>query len=153
MKKPEPKLPREKTANQKQETNNEDAGGEEEEPTVQAELDMINSLTGTPFADDELLFAVPVVAPYNTLTNYKYAFSCIVMIFLFISKYRFKVKLTPGTGRKGKAARTAVSIFLKDRSITQREKDLLKAVKDDQLVRNLPGKVKLSAPKLQTLRK
>ncbi|KAJ8967648.1 hypothetical protein NQ314_002709 [Rhamnusium bicolor] len=38
-------------------------------------------------------------------------------------------------------------------TITQREKDLLKAVKDDQLARNLPGKVKLSAPKLQTLRK
>ena len=66
---------------------------------------------------------------------------------------RFKVKLTPGTGRRGKAARTAVNMFLKDRTITQREKDLLKAVKDEQLARNLPGKVKLSAPKLQMLRK
>lgn len=66
---------------------------------------------------------------------------------------RFKVKLTPGTGRRGKAAKTAVSMFLKDRTITQREKDLMKAVKDEQLARNLPGKVKLSAPKLQTLKK
>lgn len=63
------------------------------------------------------------------------------------------MKLTPGTGKRGKAARTAVAMFLKDRAITQREKDLLKAVKDEQLARNLPGKVKLSAPKLQTLRK
>lgn len=63
------------------------------------------------------------------------------------------MKLTPGTNRRGKAARTAVSMFLKDRSITSREKDLLKAVKDEQLVRNLPGKVKLSAPRLQTLKK
>ncbi|XP_001813943.2 ribosome quality control complex subunit NEMF homolog [Tribolium castaneum] len=113
-----------------------DGGAEDEEPVVQAELDMINSLTGVPFADDELLFAVPVVAPYNALTNYK-----------------FKIKITPGTSRRGKAARTAVNMFLKDRSITPREKDLLKAVKDEQLPRNLPGKVKLSAPKLQTLRK
>lgn len=45
--------------------------GDDEEPTVQTELDMINALTGQPLADDELLFAVPVVAPYNTLSNYK----------------------------------------------------------------------------------
>ncbi|CAH1126558.1 unnamed protein product [Ceutorhynchus assimilis] len=109
---------------------------DDDEPTVQADVEMINALTGIPLEGDELLFAVPVIAPYNTLTNYK-----------------FKVKLTPGTARKGKAAKTAVSMFLKDRSITQREKDLLKAVKDDQLARNLPGKVKLSAPKMQNLRK
>ncbi|KAJ3648826.1 hypothetical protein Zmor_020598 [Zophobas morio] len=136
IKKTEPKIIKEKLAQIQKIEPGEDGGGEDEEPVVQAELDMINSLTGIPFPDDELLFAVPVVAPYNTLSNYK-----------------FKVKLTPGTGRRGKAARTAVNMFLKDRTITQREKDLLKAVKDEQLARNLPGKVKLSAPKLQMLRK
>ncbi|XP_076267295.1 nuclear export mediator factor NEMF homolog Clbn isoform X1 [Rhynchophorus ferrugineus] len=109
---------------------------DDEEITVQASVDMIDALTGIPLEDDELLFAVPVIAPYNTLSNYK-----------------FKVKLTPGTAKRGKAAKTAVSMFLKDRSITAREKDLLKAVKDEQMARNLPGKVKLSAPKLQMLRK
>lgn len=59
------------------------------------------------------------------------------------------MKLTPGTGKRGKAAKTAVNMFIKDRTATQREKDLLRAVKDEQLARNLPGKVKLSAPKLQ----
>lgn len=44
-------------------------------------------------------------------------------------------------------------MFIHDRSTTPREKDLLKAVKEEQLARNLPGKVKLSAPKLQTLKK
>ncbi|CAH0550689.1 unnamed protein product [Brassicogethes aeneus] len=109
---------------------------DEDEPTVQADVDMIDALTGVPHMEDELLFAVPVIAPYNTLVHYK-----------------FKVKLTPGTGKRGKAARTAVTMFLKDRTITQREKDLLKAVKDEQLARNLPGKVKLSAPRLQALKK
>ncbi|KAJ8925872.1 hypothetical protein NQ315_009724 [Exocentrus adspersus] len=111
-------------------------GAEDDEANVQVDVDMIDALTGIPTAEDELLFAVPVIAPYNTLSNYK-----------------FKVKLTPGTGKRGKAARTAVAMFLKDRTITQREKDVLKAVKDEQLARNLPGKVKLSAPKLQTLKK
>lgn len=61
---------------------------------------------------------------------------------------RFKVKLTPGTGRRGKAARTAVSMFVRDKTCTQREKDLIRTVKDDVLARNIPGKVKLSAPHL-----
>lgn len=59
----------------------------------------------------------------------------------------------PGTGRRGKAAKMAVSIFLKDRTASPREKDLIRAVKDEQLARNLPGKVKLSAPRLQSHKK
>lgn len=35
------------------------------------EVDMLDSLTGIPLDEDELLFAVPVVAPYQTLHNYK----------------------------------------------------------------------------------
>lgn len=66
---------------------------------------------------------------------------------------RFKVKLTPGTSKRGKASKTAVNMFIQDKSTTQREKDLLKAVKDEQIARNLPGKVKLSAPRLQNLKK
>jgi hypothetical protein len=67
--------------------------------------------------------------------------------------YRFKVKLTPGTGKRGKAAKTAINMFLRERTTTAREKDLIRSVKDENLARNLPGKVKLSAPQLQKLRK
>lgn len=35
------------------------------------DVDMLNSLTGCPCTEDELLFALPVVAPYNALQNYK----------------------------------------------------------------------------------
>ena len=38
------------------------------------EVDMLDSLTGMPMDEDELLFAVPVVAPYQTLLNYKLVF-------------------------------------------------------------------------------
>jgi NFACT protein C-terminal domain len=48
----------------------------------------LDALTGAPVADDELLFALPVCAPYSALQGYKY-----------------RVKITPGTQRKGKAAR------------------------------------------------
>ncbi|XP_053693997.1 ribosome quality control complex subunit NEMF homolog [Sabethes cyaneus] len=101
-----------------------------------ADVDMLDSLTGQPMEEDELLFAVPVIAPYQSLQNYK-----------------FKVKLTPGTGKRGKASKTALQIFLKDKQCSNREKDLLKAVKDEVLARNIPGKVKLSAPQLQKVRK
>merc|ERR1712200_84212 len=115
-------------------------GGEgEEEDKVQVqvndETDMLDSLTGIPVGEDELLFAVPVCAPYSTLVNYKY-----------------KVKLTPGTGKRGKACKTALSMFLADKSSSSREKDLLKSVKDQDLARNLPGKVKLSAPHLHKIK-
>merc|ERR1719431_113315 len=108
---------------------------EEEKVAVNDETDMLDSLTGVPVAEDELLFAVPVCAPYNTLLNYKY-----------------KVKLTPGTGKRGKSCKTALAMFLDDKATIPREKDLLKSVKDQDLARNLPGKVKLSAPHLQKVK-
>ncbi|XP_051159476.1 ribosome quality control complex subunit NEMF homolog [Leptopilina boulardi] len=109
---------------------------EEEDLGPAPEIDMLDQLTGKPVEEDELLFAVPIIAPYNTLTNYK-----------------FKVKLTPGTGKRGKAAKTAVAVFLKDKTITSREKDLIKSVKDETIARNIPGKVKISAPQIQKVKK
>lgn len=67
--------------------------------------------------------------------------------------FRFKVKLTPGIGKRGKAAKTAVAVFLRDKEISSREKDLLKAIKDEIIARNIPGKVKISAPQIQKLKK
>lgn len=63
------------------------------------------------------------------------------------------MKLTPGTGKRGKAAKTALNMFQHDKSATQREKDLLRAVKDQEVARNMPGKVKMSAANLQKFRK
>uniref|UniRef100_A0A0K2TU66 Nuclear export mediator factor NEMF homolog [Apis florea] n=1 Tax=Lepeophtheirus salmonis TaxID=72036 RepID=A0A0K2TU66_LEPSM len=95
--------------------------------TVSDEVDMLDSLTGIPVDEDELLFCVPIVAPYQVMTNYK-----------------FKVKVTPGTGKKGKATKMALSLFALDKSSSGREKDLFKSMKDQDVARNLPGKVKLS---------
>uniref|UniRef100_A0A665WB21 Ribosome quality control complex subunit NEMF n=1 Tax=Echeneis naucrates TaxID=173247 RepID=A0A665WB21_ECHNA len=97
---------------------------------------LLTSLTGQPHPEDVLLFAVPVCAPYTALSNYKH-----------------KVKLTPGSQKKGKAARTAVLSFMKAKEAITREKDLFRSVKDTDLSRNMPGKVKVSAPNLLAAKK
>lgn len=124
---PKPKQPEIQADNEDEE--------EEKAPVVNDETDMLDTLTGIPFPEDELLFAIPVVAPYSTILNFKY-----------------KVKLTPGTGKRGKACKTAIAMFLADKHTIQREKDLLKSVKDQDPARNMPGKVKLSAPHLQKVK-
>uniref|UniRef100_A0A673ZDT5 Ribosome quality control complex subunit NEMF n=1 Tax=Salmo trutta TaxID=8032 RepID=A0A673ZDT5_SALTR len=109
---------------------------DQDNPGAEEAEKLLNSLTGQPHPEDVLLFAVPVCAPYTALSNYKH-----------------KVKLTPGTQKKGKAARTAVFSFMKAREASTREKDLFRSVKDTDLARNIPGKVKVSAPNLMAAKK
>lgn len=61
--------------------------------------------------------------------------------------------MTPGPGKKGKACKTAVSLFLSQKPLVVRECDLLRAVRDSDLARNLPGKVKVSAPNMSKVKK
>ncbi|XP_067895012.1 ribosome quality control complex subunit NEMF-like isoform X2 [Heterodontus francisci] len=113
------------------EDHQEDQEEPEQDPQAAEEGEkLLNSLTGQPHPDDVLLFAVPFCAPYTAMTNYKY-----------------KVKLTPGTQKKGKA-KTALHNFMHSKEAMQREKDLFRSVKDTDLSRNIPGKVKVSAPNL-----
>eukprot|EP00069_Balaena_mysticetus_P009018 bmy_06163T0 len=111
--------------------------GEEQDLDQQGnEENLFDSLTGQPHPEDVLLFAIPICAPYNTMTNYKY-----------------KVKLTPGIQKKGKAAKTALNSFMHSKEATAREKDLFRSVKDTDLSRNIPGKVKVSAPNLLNVKR
>jgi hypothetical protein len=55
---------------------------------VTAEDRELRRLVGAPLPSDVLLYAVPVCAPYSSLAHH----------------YKFRVKLTPGTGKKGKSA-------------------------------------------------
>lgn len=110
----------------------EDDDLQEEEAPADEHKKVLSSVTGCPVEEDGLVFAVPIVAPYIAMQTYKH-----------------KVKVTPGTGRRGKAAKTALNVFLQDKATTPRERDLIRAVKDQDISRNIPGKVKLSAPHLQ----
>uniref|UniRef100_A0A452R9X5 Ribosome quality control complex subunit NEMF n=1 Tax=Ursus americanus TaxID=9643 RepID=A0A452R9X5_URSAM len=119
-----------------QEESSEDEGESEDAVKDQEPENLFDSLTGQPHPEDVLLFAIPICAPYTTMTNYKY-----------------KVKLTPGVQKKGKAAKTALNSFMHSKEATAREKDLFRSVKDTDLSRNIPGKVKVSAPNLLNVKR
>ena len=92
-----------------------------------ASLSYLDSLTGNPLPDDVLLYAIPVCGPYRAIV-----------------KYKFRSKMVPGQTKRGKAANSALEAFLRKSDCTQREKDLLRAVKSEDLARSIPGKVKLA---------
>ncbi|EFN57403.1 hypothetical protein CHLNCDRAFT_57209 [Chlorella variabilis] len=96
-----------------------EALGEEERD----KLTQLDQLTGVPRGEDILLFAVPVCAPYQVLASFK-----------------FKVKIIPGTLKKGKAARQAAELLLKGGEASQRERDLLRAVPEQEAISCLCGK-------------
>ncbi|CAG9466235.1 unnamed protein product [Pedinophyceae sp. YPF-701] len=103
-------------------------------------LTQLDLLTGVPREADVLLHAIPVCAPYSALQGYKY-----------------RLKVTPGTQKKGKAGRQAVEFLTKGvDGVTARERELIKAVTDAELVATMVGNAKLSMPgmaKLQTAAK
>jgi len=85
------------------------------EDILQDNVDLIDSLTGNPLSQDVLLFAVPVCAPISSTQNYKY-----------------KIKLTPGNLRKGKACKAAISSFL--HSTVGRERDVIKSIPENEIL-------------------
>ncbi|RAL38599.1 hypothetical protein DM860_002577 [Cuscuta australis] len=105
--------------------------GEEEKE----KLNDMDYLTGNPLLDDILLYAVPICGPYNALQSYKY-----------------RVKLVPGSVKKGKAAKTAMNLFSHMPEATTREKELMKACTDPELVTAIIGNVKITSAGLTQLK-
>ncbi|KAI7860665.1 hypothetical protein BDC45DRAFT_429820 [Circinella umbellata] len=97
-----------------------------------ANLSILDSVTPNPLAEDIIHFAIPVCAPYTALQKYKY-----------------KVKLTPGTLKRGKAIKQAHSVFVNLNDATSREKELIKSVPDTEAINAMMSKVKVSAPNLE----
>lgn len=93
----------------------------------------IGKLTGKPLSEDLLLYALPVCAPYQTLSQYKY-----------------RVKLTPGNQKRGKASKQCLEMFLrmddqqKSNKSSSRIIDLMKSVNDNEWVQAICGDVKIS---------
>ncbi|OVA16712.1 zinc finger protein [Macleaya cordata] len=105
--------------------------GEEEKE----KLNDVDYLTGNPLPNDILLYAVPVCGPYNALQTYKY-----------------RVKIIPGTAKKGKAAKMAMNLFGHMPEATNREKELMKACTDPELMAALVGNVKITTAGLTQLK-
>lgn len=107
----------------------------DEADAATAALKELDSLTGCPRSDDVLMYAVPVCGPYSALANYKY-----------------KLKLTPGTLKKGKAVKQAVDVLVRGQDVVQRERELIRACPDADMVNAMVGTVKISAAGLQQIK-
>eukprot|EP01127_Copromyxa_protea_P022660 TRINITY_DN8259_c0_g1_i2.p1 TRINITY_DN8259_c0_g1~~TRINITY_DN8259_c0_g1_i2.p1 ORF type:complete len:1045 (-),score=329.71 TRINITY_DN8259_c0_g1_i2:172-3051(-) len=94
------------------------------------------SMTGKPVPEDILMYAMPICAPYDTLRDYK-----------------FKVKVLPGGSKKGPGVRTALHIFLNNKEITAQERDLIKAIPEEELILAMISSPKVSAPGLTQMRR
>ena len=107
-----------------------DADLDDTEDTVDDTAEL-NRLTGKPQKEDLVLHAIPVCAPYQTL-----------------SQYTYRVKLTPGNMKRGKASKQCVDMFAKESkkgTEFDRYKDLIKKVSDNDWVQAICGDVKISA--------
>lgn len=92
--------------------------------------------TYDPKPDDSLLYALPVCGPTSSMLGYK-----------------FRVKLLPGSTKKGKAAKAAVELFGRLPTCTDRERGLLRAVQETSNIQTMVGSVKLSAPGINSANK
>ncbi|KAJ2030305.1 hypothetical protein IWW57_001251, partial [Coemansia sp. S610] len=132
---------------------------DEDAPDLTVEqLSVLDTLTAAPLPGDNLAFALPVCAPYSTL-----------------SQYRYRVKLVPGAMKKGKSCKMALTVTLaaadanKPRStfssdpveadrlemaaiLAAREKELMKSVPEPELIMQMLGKAKVVAPNIESVR-
>ncbi|KSA02151.1 uncharacterized protein AC631_02059 [Debaryomyces fabryi] len=111
----------------------------EDESSIVNYLEILDSFISKPQADDCLVNLVPVFAPWSSLTKFKY-----------------KVKIQPGSGKKGKCINDTLNYFANrkmDPSHTdtdldwENERDILKGTKPNDLMGVFTvSKVKLMLP-------
>jgi predicted ribosome quality control (RQC) complex YloA/Tae2 family protein len=119
----------------------EDAGTDADDATKKRDLLDLHSLVGRPLPGDEILAAIPICAPWTALATMKY-----------------KVKLQPGTAKKGKACREVlgkwqadakdarnVDVKSEDRErVWPREAELIAGLRDTEIIAVVPvGRLKV----------
>lgn len=94
----------------------------------------ISKLTGKPHLEDLLLYCVPVCGPYSSLQQYTY-----------------RVKLTPGNLKRGKAVKQCIEMFLrtdKSKALSasqEKQLELIKKVNDNDWIQVMCPDTKISA--------
>ncbi|KAJ1517509.1 hypothetical protein HMI55_006862 [Coelomomyces lativittatus] len=111
----------------------EDDDEDEEEEAAKLTLSSwleADSLTWSPTSEETILYALPVCAPYTSL-----------------QMYPLKVKLLPGTLKKGKAYKSSLNVFLNQTQdpLWQR---LVKDIREPDWINVIKGGVKILAPQL-----
>lgn len=109
-----------------------------EEDIVEApeagDISELDKLTGLPTRHDALLFAVPMLAPYTTVQANKY-----------------KVKITPGSMKRGRVAKTIKDLFMKNAKDSKVEVQYIKAIGDQDMTMALVNNCKVAAAGLTQL--
>lgn len=110
---------------------------EAEEGDQQAAADLqrlrqLDAMTGMPRDEDVVLHVLPVCAPYSVL-----------------AAYRYKAKLTPGSQKRGKAARQVVELLTQGANVPATHVEAIKHVPEPDVIAACRGGVKVSIPGLQ----
>ncbi|CAG9334530.1 unnamed protein product [Blepharisma stoltei] len=95
-----------------------------------------DTLTGNPLPEDTLLYCIPMCAPHNATGTYKY-----------------RIKLMPGSLKKGKAVNMITFTWLNLENITDTEKQLIKSMSETEITTVLLGKCTIATPGAQKLQK
>lgn len=98
------------------------------------QLAQLDLLTGKPEPDDEVLYVIPMIAPYCAIGG----------------PYTYRAKLTPGTSKKGQAVRQILKMF-EVQLDRQALKLLLQAVPENEATSMMMGTCKISMPGMQKL--
>ncbi len=91
-------------------------------------LDLIDALTGRPHDSDSLQFALCVCAPLSALVGYQY-----------------RVKLLPGSQKKGKVVQAAVSLWSRAAGGREAEREMIRGMREDEAMGVLCANVKVAA--------
>mmetsp|Transcript_45288 Transcript_45288/g.52061 ORF Transcript_45288/g.52061 Transcript_45288/m.52061 type:complete len:1080 (-) Transcript_45288:383-3622(-) len=92
-----------------------------------SQLNEIDFLTGHPKKDDLFHFAVPMCAPYISMKNYKY-----------------KIKILPGSMKKGKAIKEIVNLYSNHSDILAGEKEAIRLINETEYSGALLSGIKLA---------
>ncbi|KAJ1679423.1 hypothetical protein EV182_002082, partial [Spiromyces aspiralis] len=120
---------------------------EENIPQLDEDIDIniLDTFTSNPLPGDTLSFAIPVCAPYPALSTYKYS-----------------VKLTPAKqpqlskqdNLSGDGANPSEATAMQEEleaATTARELELIKHIPEMEMIAQMLGKVKVSAPQLEAI--
>eukprot|EP00299_Pterocystis_sp_00344_P010570 c4751_g1_i1.p1 GENE.c4751_g1_i1~~c4751_g1_i1.p1 ORF type:complete len:256 (-),score=85.94 c4751_g1_i1:77-844(-) len=102
---------------------------------IDEKLSELVSLTEQPRDDDVMMFAVPMCGPYIAMQS-----------------FRFKVKLTPGNLKRGKAVKLANEVLFRQSNLIPRCRELIKSIGDQELTEVMLGNVKLAVPGINNVK-
>ncbi|EAR88515.1 fibronectin-binding protein A, amine-terminal protein (macronuclear) [Tetrahymena thermophila SB210] len=104
---------------------------------IDSELQELSRLATFTYPEETYSSTLLMCAPYNTIS---------------ILNSKYKIKLVPGTLKKGKAAKSIVHFFQSSKDTNQQEKKCLKNMTEQEIINCIIGNVKLAGAGLQKIK-